>query len=791
MKTQGIVLTACLLSATAIGAPQDSVSKAAGLPGDAVDPYATGEQLNSYVVDMAPLTTSWGTMFGIAPVAKSGTGDATFFNNSISGQAASATLLTEVATPQSTYSLWTNAPGAGVNDSGSINDPGTPIVSPIATSQVAGAFAEFHGLGGNHVVTTLVNYNPINPSRLLISRVQAAVNGDQIFENNAQIGFGSVDAHGNTYIRADDFGTVGSSPIVGNNYYRVDAANRNPAIRNELLGTGPSDGPATDHILNGSLTTHNPTGNIPEDIAGRPVLIGSNFSGQFVYESSAGSLTNTSTHLGTASDHRGNVFFSKATVFAGSVGTAAMYGQDGAGDTRLLKIWGVNANGAVTGNTTFSQPASITDNNTGFVFPDDLSALTAPTIGEYGQYLSQVAFRGSNGQVGVGEDQAGRILVAAVGIADEAAGNLYAEQDNPINAMFVARFSPSNIAGTLEWTVAAYNDAPGGKQILDGPGGTPIGQIVELQQVTGGAPIGPSMSPPMIDSVGNIYFLAAVELYGTPFSDFDSALVRAVYNPASFSYELELVMQPGDVFAGVNSGRDYQISFLGIADSNSLATSAPFSGNIVQTGFNGMDVSAMATSDATTLGGLFINAEITYDWDDDGTFDAAAGSDQEYQTLLYIGVNQAQCSSAVTNYCTAGTSASGCQATITAVGTPSATASSGFNVTVANVEGQKDGLFFFGQNGQQANPWGNGSSFQCVTPPVKRAGLIPGNGTNGACDGSATQDLNARWCGICPKPNHQPIPGTPMQIQFWYRDPMNTSNQTTSFSDALEVTICP
>ena len=36
----------------------------------------------------------------------------------------------------------------------------------------------------------------------------------------------------------------------------------------------------------------------------------------------------------------------------------------------------------------------------------------------------------------------------------------------------------------------------------------------------------------------------------------------------------------------------------------------------------------------------------------------------------------------------------------------------------SGVQGQKDGLFFFGTNGQQANPWGNGTSYQCVVPPV-------------------------------------------------------------------------
>jgi hypothetical protein len=146
---------------------------------------------------------------------------------------------------------------------------------------------------------------------------------------------------------------------------------------------------------------------------------------------------------------------------------------------------------------------------------------------------------------------------------------------------------------------------------------------------------------------------------------------------------------------------------------------------------------------------------------------------------------------AVASYCTAGTSASGCAATLSASGAASATAASGFTVMAATVEGQKDALFFYGQGGRQANPWGNGTSYQCVIPPVKRGGLLTGGGTSGACDGSFAQDLNARWCPTCPKPSHAPTAGQKLQIQLWYRDPFNTSNQTTSLSDALEVDVCP
>ena len=143
---------------------------------------------------------------------------------------------------------------------------------------------------------------------------------------------------------------------------------------------------------------------------------------------------------------------------------------------------------------------------------------------------------------------------------------------------------------------------------------------------------------------------------------------------------------------------------------------------------------------------------------------------------------------ALQSYCTAGTSASGCQATLSASGTPSATAATGFFLDAAGVEGQKDGLYFFGANGRQANPWGNGTSYQCVVPPVKRAGLLTGRGSAGQCDGSFSQDLHARWTA---KPAQNPGPGAVVQAQLWYRDPQNTSNQTTSLSDALEFTVGP
>jgi len=140
------------------------------------------------------------------------------------------------------------------------------------------------------------------------------------------------------------------------------------------------------------------------------------------------------------------------------------------------------------------------------------------------------------------------------------------------------------------------------------------------------------------------------------------------------------------------------------------------------------------------------------------------------------------------SYCTAGTSANGCTAAISGAGIPSASLPSGFVLSAGGVEGLVNGQFFFAANGRQANPWGNGTSYQCVVPPVTRGGIQTGTGTPGLCDGAFAQDLNARWTA---KPVQNPGAGAQVQAQLWYRDPGNTSNQTTSLSDAYEFTVQP
>ena len=141
----------------------------------------------------------------------------------------------------------------------------------------------------------------------------------------------------------------------------------------------------------------------------------------------------------------------------------------------------------------------------------------------------------------------------------------------------------------------------------------------------------------------------------------------------------------------------------------------------------------------------------------------------------------------VASYCTAGTSANGCQALLSASGTPSASAASGFVVHAGGLAPNVSGAFFWGTNGPQANPWGNGTSWMCVVPPVFR-GATQVASAGSPCGATLDYDLTIQWQA---KPASNPGAGTVTQVQLWYRDPLNTSNQKTSLSDALQFTACP
>jgi hypothetical protein len=142
------------------------------------------------------------------------------------------------------------------------------------------------------------------------------------------------------------------------------------------------------------------------------------------------------------------------------------------------------------------------------------------------------------------------------------------------------------------------------------------------------------------------------------------------------------------------------------------------------------------------------------------------------------------------NYCTAGTTTNGCNATIAGIGTPTASLACPFKLVVSGVEGQKQGIIFYGISGPVALPWAPGNtSFLCVKPPTQRTGAAGSGGTVGLCDGSYVLDWNAYMAANPAALGQALFPGEVFDAQAWFRDP--PAPGTTNLSDGLEFSLAP
>ncbi len=627
---------AALLGGTAQA--QDSTSLLNSFPGDALDPTSTTEQVNDYVVDVAAITSSSGRTYGVAPLAKAGwdyfTGNHNFFTASVSAQGISRRTLSGVGFVRNSYDYW-NAPGTGVNGDATRNNPGTPIDTTALTGNQFGyMFSQFSSddptaptLNFNSVVGGTVNYETTTPSRLYVSRIMGAGNDKTWLCNVSQFGVGSVDADGWITVRADGFGAVscgGYNTFLGNNLFLIDLLARNSSAVNVLSQAGADD--VGIHALVENTTVHSPTSIMPAAVTGgTPIILGSNWNGQFV--TGSGPLSGTTAHRGPGvTDHRGNVSYC-AESFPGVFGAGSTHGSAGilgqAGGTNTLNVWGLNSAAAPQTPRALTYPgnASISDPETGW----------APAAGSatFTNYFSSTSFRGGNGQVAIGIDQAGRLLAAGTMEHPSTVGST-----NANNMIAVARTANGTV---VEWVVAAYTDGNDGKPVYGSFGTTVIGKLVAHEP--GGSSIGgPALSCPMIDSVGNVYFNARVQLTGDNF--YRESLVRAVYDPASFQYRCELILTEGDVVHGVNSDRNYMIQFLQVGGTSGSSPSMPFSQNMNQAAYNGQSTAGLDPSDTETIGGIVVRATVIYDTDQDGDYDTQSfdplSDDQDYQVLLYI-----------------------------------------------------------------------------------------------------------------------------------------------------------
>ncbi|MCO6435779.1 MAG: hypothetical protein J5J06_01675 [Phycisphaerae bacterium] len=733
MKRVGVYLVFASAAVAAIGNAawaQDSVSNTGCLPGDGVSPWDTTELKNDYVVDLVPLTTSWGTRFGIAPLIKASKADATFFGSLTGAQSMSRTQLTNTAL-SGTFDLWTTA-GEGINAAENDAPASSVDLTGLQGNQFSVAFTEFSN-SYNGVIGAIVQYEAENPGRLYVSRIAAASNSCDATTNLSQYGMGTVDAAGNIHIRTDDFGVAdgcGQLRLAEENLLRVNMSLRDPAKINltsnyRCGGTGaacnedadcgamtcdpPStaDAGATDWLIRNSTegrcgdgavcdvvsapscvvgTCQQVTYGGPNILPGSspPVYFGLNSGTEYARGTTNTTIVKDASHFAAGVvDQRGSMGYTheQCAWLNSTAGVAAHLGRSAAGLTDRINVVGLDANGEVTGTLNLILPAVVKDNKSGFCdgtvtanldtpcfdfvgstdcpageLCEQFTNLTqAPDVNEFDHYHSQVAFRGGNSQVALGVDADGNLLVAAV--VDQPFAVSASPYDWPCHYIAVARVNCDT--GSSEWTMAGFNDIINsrGKPILDGPSpaGTPVGRLGFLYEVTGGTPQGPSFTSPMMDSAGNIWFLAATETFGA-MDPFDTALIRAVYDKDNFGYDLERVFQQGFTFRGANSDRRWQIGFMNLADSNSIDSGTAWSQNISGVAVGNEDPATLAARDPRTLGGVIINAEITYDWDDNGMYEfdcsLSGSNDQEYRAILYVGsiTRPAQTPSTITSY---------------------------------------------------------------------------------------------------------------------------------------------
>ncbi len=649
---------------------QDSVSRNAnggnGLPGDALSPWTGSQVRANYIVDLVPLITASGTRFGIAPVVKSGrTNPNTRFTSLNGASSISPTSRPGATYPASTYSLWT-APGGGVHPTDNdaaliqpITPTGSPTVFGIGHMDFDEVLVSATNVFTNQIFGSQVAYDPADPGRLYVTRVSAAVNGAFNMTDRSQFGYGGIDADGNVCFRADGFGATGPTTNVlrGDNYFRVRIGLRN-STQNVIDDTGGAQPAATDWVMQRATVTHNTPSLIPAELAGRPFLIGADFLGNLRSENPANTMVSSAAHRPNTTDHRGGIGVSGRAVFSGSVATGAVLSRhtSGGGKTDAISVFGLDATGAVTAARTLQMPTTLLDACDAFAWP--LGG------GDFRSYDSQVTFRGGSSPVTTTLDQQGRAIAAAVlyngsiGIAA-----------NPFNAIAAVRFDPSNPNSTPSWTTIGWvNSANGtGKDLTgdygaDGAPGTgdagegdgvidhldaPIGRLTSLADL-GTGQAGPSISSPTFDSAGNAYFIASASLkkrIGPVIQNENKlVLVRAVLNPDTFCYRLDVALESGQVFRGANSGRDYKVTALNLADTDSISSASVWSASAMQHPWNNTANAGLPTDSPIHLGGLVLSARIVYDVDGDGQFrdPTATGGDvnsvdEGYNIVLYIG----------------------------------------------------------------------------------------------------------------------------------------------------------
>ncbi|MCY3000543.1 MAG: hypothetical protein NTV21_01860 [Planctomycetota bacterium] len=237
------------------------------------------------------------------------------------------------------------------------------------------------------------------------------------------------------------------------------------------------------------------------------------------------------------------------------------------------------------------------------------------------------------------------------------------------------------------------------------------------------------------------------------------------------------------------------VSNIGFKDIN-YHSGEPYSGTDWTSSFNpGSDVSWSTQTYAQNVNANALRWSTTYNY----RFDSISAPQQGAITITLFKPGTPTTVTILTDvpgtgcgsftYCTTSQTTNGCAPLMSATGSASATAASGFTIACNGIEGGKTGLFFFGQ-GQTSVAWAFGStSTRCVTTPVQRLQSASTGGTAGQCDGSLSTDWNA-WRAAHPAGLGSPYAqGQTFYAQTWFRDPQAITG--TNLSNALGFTLCP
>ncbi len=676
--TATLLLAGSIVGLPLIARAQDSVSTGNGLPGDAASAYQVtsgdSRQALRFVVDLAPKPSSWAGQFAMAPVVKASASNAGgYFDQLMGAQCASTRFGSGPFASTGQYFLWTNAPGQGVN---------APANSaPSLAFAGGGRFGQRFGLGfmeygagadgvfgsgddENTLIGSLADFQFRRPNRLFVQRTVAANNKTTTASSgSASFGLGAIDESGNLHAYADGYAMTISTRLQTRALLRLKLNARNVSSANQIAGSGstviPGDAPAVDTVRTGVVmdTVPNIISAALPGGAGRPVLLSSDLLNNYIYESAANTSSVTTAYLNaSATSPRGSICFIpqvySPVAAASPVGTAATLARtDASTKTRAVQVFGVGSTGAIGTSTTVALPTtapSLVDADDAFSPGTSFSPITDH---EFTHYAGQASFRGGSSQVALMRLSSGDLLVAAT-VAATGGGSTIPQSEN--NYISVARLPAAGGAPT--WTIAAHTGASGfsgsgagiaSKTIFGRATPTstlaPIGRLAKYTEVYGTAATGPSISAPAFDLRGNVYFMATIGLTGTSGTTFTTGLLRANLNTATNAYQLELITSVGDVIPGLNSGKNYQIQYLGVADADSVDSGSVFSSSTVQDSIGGANAAGAPYGSPVSLGAIVFRAKIVYDINADTLFADPSGPgsgstspDQAYNVQMVL-----------------------------------------------------------------------------------------------------------------------------------------------------------